>query len=602
MCGIAGTFGFIPKDDCKERTLSIMASRGPDDSHHLDADNNVWMGAVRLAFQDLERGRQPFVCNDGSSIVTLNGEIYNYKELADHLSEKGWNLSSKCDTELIGYLYLEYGVAAFRMLRGMFAVAIYHKNTGQLLLASDFLAQKPLYYYQRSDGSFVYASHKDALVVLSQGDASEYTNEGINDVLLYKAELHINDNSRHVRRLAPGQIIRLNPHTYQNKSLTYYNFSSWLGHNKLSDDRERNIIDRIEDLLLSAIERRVDETKGQVAFLSGGVDSSLITMMLRRLYPRIRIDTFTLCYHDDTLTGKNLDRVLAKEVSRLGNTNHHEVFCNPIDMIHNIYEITDSFGGPFSAVPSMWFVTREMKKYAKYTLSGDGADELFGSYFTHRNAVITNVKSCQDALSALRKYMASFWPPGLLSEAYLANELGYFPEILDDLCITNDDDPIKIQLLTEALTLFPSTVLTYVDRLSMAHSLEARSPFLDSDLWDYVMMLPDRFRIRDGETKYALKKVAERYLPNQVIYRKKEGFVYPVLSYLRAHRDLVSSRICSIPEELIDGVFTKSIQVVVHELYTIIDEGNEFAFKAAQALHALYCIYIGLSRRSFSCV
>jgi len=136
----------------------------------------------------------------------------------------------------------------------------------------------------------------------------------------------------------------------------------------------------------------------------------------------------------------------------------------------------------------------------------------------------------------------------------------------------------------------------------MAHSLEARNPFLDLDLWNYVMTLPDSFRIRDGETKYVLKKVAERYLPSEVVYRKKEGFVYPVLSYIVAHRKLVSTNICKIPESLLGNVFALPIRQVVEELYKLIDSGEETTFKAAQALHSLYCIYIDISRRDNLCV
>ena len=602
MCGITGAIGFTPSSVCKTRALEVMLSRGPDDNYEFQIDDSVWMGAVRLAFQDVERGRQPLTCGGGRVAVSLNGEVYNYDQLANDLRLKGCRLKTECDTELVGWMYLEYGFGAFSKLKGMFALAIYDKDKHLVIIATDFLAQKPLYYCQRTDEAVLYASTRDSLEALSHSKETSCRCKGLQDVVLYKAEMQFNENDRYIKRLGPGQVLQVDVKSRKVQISKYFDYSQWLTSNESFILREESVIDRVEELLLGAISKRVDKKESQVAFLSGGVDSSLITMMLRRLYPEIKIDTFTLCYESESLSGKDLDRRLAKEVSVLAKTVHHEVVCSPKDLVSDMHEITENFGGAFSAVPSMWFVTREMKKYGKYTLSGDGADELFGSYYTHRNAQAAGIETYKDALTSLKKYLCSFWPEGILSESYVSSELRSYPQALAWLPKENANSSIKIQLITEALTVFPSTVLTYVDRLSMAHSLEARNPFLDSDLWNYVMTLPDSFRIREGETKYMLKKVAERYLPREVVYRKKEGFVYPVLSYIVAHRKLVSRNICKIPESMLGNVFALPIRQVVEELYKLIDGGEETTFKAAQALHSLYCIYIDISRRNNRCV
>lgn len=602
MCGIAGTVGFVPFSECRRSALQTMVSRGPDDTHELNISTNAWMGAVRLAFQDIERGRQPIVCDHGRVIVSLNGEVYNYKELAEELTAKGWRLETLCDTELVGILYLEYGYSAFNRIKGMFALAIFDRDEDIIVLATDFLSQKPLYYFRCKDGCLVYASDSSCLDILSGGETIPYKNEGVQDVILYKAKLHMKEDSRSIKRLGPGQLLKVDVKSCKINTKTYYDYRCWLNRrDKPCKNGDQAIIDNVENLLLSAVKRRVDETKSQVVFLSGGVDSSLIIMMLRKLFPKININSFTLCYKGYNITGKNLDRDLAKRVSDLSRTNHHEIFCRPANMINHIRGIIDCFDCAFSAVPSMWYVTKEMHLYGKYTLSGDGADELFGSYYTHRNAAIEGIQSSTDALFFVKRYLATFWPTGFLDEAFLSRELTFCPSILDILGDDVKEEPIKIQLMTEALTIFPSTVLTYVDRLSMVHSLEARSPFLDSDLWEYVMSLPDRFRIRNGETKYVLKKVAERYLPRDVIYRQKEGFVYPVSSYLVAHRNIISSSIRMIPPNILEGIFSAPLDSIVEDLYNEVDEEGSLTYKAAQALHTLYCIYVDLSRRNLIC-
>ena len=190
--------------------------------------------------------------------------------------------------------------------------------------------------------------------------------------------------------------------------------------------------------------------------------------------------------------------------------------------------------------------------------------------------------------------MVSFWPKGLLRSDYIKSQLSSPPEILNILSRDKSSDSIKNQLIAEAVSIFPSTVLTYIDRLSMAHSLEARSPFLDIRLWNYVMELPDRFRIRGRETKYVLKCLARRYLPNSLVYRKKEGFVYPLSNYLLTHKANIMESIKAIPNFYLNDVLNLTAEDAALQLYHSLDAGSESAFKACQALHSLYCIYLNL--------
>tara|TARA_A100001011_G_C14192787_1_gene792112 strand:- start:412 stop:1239 length:828 start_codon:yes stop_codon:yes gene_type:complete len=257
-------------------------------------------------------------------------------------------------------------------------------------------------------------------------------------------------------------------------------------------------------------------------------------------------------------------------------------------------QILSGFGEPFAAVPSMWFIAKEIKKFSKYSLSGDGADELFGSYFTHRESSNYKIKSLHQAESLFIKYMSSFL-------TYEMNQSKQFKKILNTelgekelrqkiLNTMENDNPIFNQLLFESRMLFPYGVLTYIDRLSMAHSIEPRSPFLDKDLWNFIFTLDDSFRIRNGETKYALKKVAEKYLPKEIIYRKKEGFVFPLYPYLIKSKSKIINRILDLKDyfKAFDEDWLN--EDWLETAFLEIKNNKGLAFKTSQILHALNSI------------
>jgi len=257
-----------------------------------------------------------------------------------------------------------------------------------------------------------------------------------------------------------------------------------------------------------------------------------------------------------------------------------------------IDSIIRAFGEPFFAVPSMWYVTEVMKNYGKYTLSGDGADELFGSYYTHRVALLQEKAKNKDCIKRYCDYLLSFWGDlGLQinAECGTVSDIQKADLLLKSKSSSSTKFSVRNQLATEALLYFPYGVLTYVDRLSMAHSLEARSPFLDQELWEYVMKLPDEFRLSTNSTKIILRKIALKYLPEDIVNRKKEGFVFPLYSYLCKHEKDVIAKIQR--SKVIKKLRSEhGLEVDSGSLYKAIKKYGNSAYKEAQVLHSLHVI------------
>ena len=219
------------------------------------------------------------------------------------------------------------------------------------------------------------------------------------------------------------------------------------------------------------------------------------------MYPDLIFNTFNLEYTGEGIEkGKMTDSQFAKRISKISNTNHKTIFVDPSELDLYLPDITRAYGQPFASVPSMWFVAREMKKYCKYTLSGDGDDELFWSYYTHRASSKLKHSNIKTAIDISDTYSNTFVDSHLQLSEFFSSRVSELNEQFSDNLRKfkiETAEPIKFQLVHEAINLFGSGVLTYVDRLSMAHSLEPRAPFLDINLWEYIFTLPDNYRISE---------------------------------------------------------------------------------------------------------
>jgi asparagine synthase (glutamine-hydrolysing) len=532
VCGIAGVFG---RGDAA--TVTAMSARlrhrGPDDEF-LVSGSAFALASRRLSIVDIEGGRQP-VANEADTVWAVqNGELYNYRDVRERLASTGHTLHTQCDTEILPHLYEEEGVGLSERIHGMFAIAVWDDARRTGLLVRDRMGKKPLYYLEDGDALY-FASEIKALLEVP-GLQRRLDLEALHHYLSYKHVPHPLSIFERIRQLPPASRLVFSP----GKPLVIERYWS-PSFAALQKVDETDAVDRLLELLREGVRSRLMGDVPIGFFLSGGIDSSLSTALAAELSAG-PIKTFTLTYGEGSSTaGKEDDRRWARYVAERYGTEHHET---DIDFRHfpdTIKPILRSFDEPFSGVVSTYFLSEVIAQHVKVAVAGDGADELFGSYRSHRIAAGT-----EPGAGALRALPEWEWRAQLLVfgeeekrnlySADVAATMWTFDTAthLRDVGFADltGTDPLNRVLEAEFKTILPDQVLAFVDRLSMAHSLEVRSAYLDTAVVEYVASLPGSIKIRDGETKYLLKRAAERYFPSEMAFRPKEGFVMPVTEWL----------------------------------------------------------------------
>ncbi len=543
MCGIAGYVG--PRVDGRlEGMVARMVHRGPDDDGFFE-DGRVHLGMRRLSIVDLEHGAQPKTSAGGEVIVLFNGEIYNHVELRGELEAAGAVFESSSDTEVIARGYERWGEGVLERLFGMFAISLYDRRRGELLLVRDRLGKKPIYYVDEP-GLFAYASEYPVLAPLLPGLAidraalawyfSQKTTPGDRSI------------DARIRKLPAGHLLRVSA---EGRVAAERWWSIAAGRARVPPDAgDAELADEIERILTSAVELRMRADVEVGAFLSGGVDSSLCVALASRCTDR-PLKTYCLVY-DQEINHKSADRRWARAMAERHATRHREIPLTPARLAEALPRIVRHYGQPNSAVLSNWFISEEMGKELKVAISGDGADELFGSYFLHRAAAAAAALEAGDeaALARIPDAEAAFArahrgePHAALADAFavfpddelrrLAPGLGASSRAMleareRELVTTH---PVDRALELDCRNLLVDQILNYSDTLSMAHSLEVRTPFLDHRLVDFMFSVPAARKMRPGETKRLLKQVARRHLPEELIARPKEGFVEPAVYWI----------------------------------------------------------------------
>lgn len=559
MCGIAGMFG---RGDVETARIMLdrLYHRGPDDGH-LASGRDYVLGARRLSIVDLAGGRQPMSNEDGTVWAAQNGELYNYPEERPVLEARGHHFATHCDTELIPHLYEDHSTDLARRLDGMFAICLWDQRQQRGLLIRDRTGKKPLYYYQSGDCLYFASEIKSLLCV--PGFERRIDRTALHHYLGLKhvpAPLSIFQG---VRMLPPAHIL-----VYQAGSISVQRYwrPDFSGGESVS---EEEAVERFLAHFKNAVRRRLMADVPIGFFLSGGLDSSLTTAVAAEICPG-QVKTFTLTYaHEAGNTGKDEDRRWARFVAEKYRTEHHEEVIEFGDFPSQLRSILGHFDEPFAGVVSTYYLSRLIRKHVKVAVSGDGADELFGSYLSHRLAfplanfeeyrrtgdsrLIQPFANDVGRLESLHGLEEADWRSKLLTFSDDERRTLYTEEFATELGEARTSelwhdafrsatarDPLNRVLETEFLTIFPDQVLAFVDRLSMAHSLEVRTAFLDTRLVEFVAALPGRFKIKDGQTKYLLKRAAERYFPAEMVHRKKEGFLMPITQWLmRNLRDYV---------------------------------------------------------------
>ena len=552
MCGIAGFSG-----PGNRKVLELMTERlrhrGPDSVGYWEG-NDISLGMRRLAIIDVATGEQPVFNEDQSIAVVFNGEIYNHVELRADLLRVGHQFSTDhSDTEVIVHLYEEYGLDFLHYLNGMFAIALWDNRRRELILARDRLGIKPLYFAQLRDG-VAFGSEPKALLEHPQ-ISREPNLIAVHHYLSLKNVPAPLSAFRGIEQLRSGQLA-----ICHGREVTRRRW--WLpSFDRVADVDEMEAAEEILRLLSDSVRLQMQADVPVGAYLSGGLDSSSVVALLAR-HGAGNIKTFTLIYEDD-FPNKENDRQFARLIAERCGTEHHEHLVTFTDLPERLDSIVRAFDEPFSGVISTYFITESIAQHVKVALSGDGSDELFASYLPHRIAAplaaYADGRNDPDSLMPFENdvaRLASLHARG--DEA--ARRMGLY--LLDDrekhglysstmrdavkgtttealirarLDACGSDDPINRALFLDLETLLPDQVLPFVDRLSMAHSVEVRPPFLDHRLVEFACSLPGHFKIKGGRVKSILKNALRDLLPADLVDRPKEGFIMPINDWLVGH-------------------------------------------------------------------
>ena len=612
MCGITGGLWFDERKAVSPSVLNGMVQslqhRGPDDSGvhieslHQDVTGifpGVALGFRRLSIIDLAGGHQPMSNEDGSVWIVFNGEIYNYRDLRRRLEGSGHRFQTDSDTETIVHLYEDLGTECFTHLNGMFAVAIWDRTKRQVVLARDRLGKKPLFYQWR-DRQLLFGSELKALSQSPDFD-TKLSAGAIDQFLTYQYVPHPNTIYETSRKLPPGHVAVVREAGVEVKR--YWN----LDYRSERDISEQEAASKLDELLRDSIRLRLRSDVPLGAFLSGGVDSSLIVALAQQQMDT-PLHTFSIGFNEADFD----ETSYARQVAAWVRTEHNEYKVTP-DAVSVLDQLAWHFDEPFgdsSAIPT-WYLCQRTREHVTVALSGDGGDELFAGYdryralwlsgwfnrlipaapilgsrfvqsLPHSNRQRSFVRRLQrfgEALNqpAARQYMnwLQIFPERMRAELYrddfveqLPNEDPY--EFFETAWRgVGDRDMISRASLADLVTYLPCDLMTKVDIASMAHGLECRQPFLDFRLVEFAASLPASLKFRFGVGKRLLRKTFERLLPRQIWKRKKMGFGVPLGDWFKNElRGLTRERLLSTESRCHQFLKPDAIEALVDQHMT----------------------------------
>ena len=594
MCGIAGvaTRGSTPPRELIGAMCAVMRHRGPD-GEGIYTEPGVGLGMRRLAVLDLVTGDQPVGNGTGTVQVVFNGEIYNYLELRDELAAKGHRFRGTGDSEVIPHLYEEHGLAFLSRLNGMFAIALWDSALKRLLLARDRFGIKPL-YYSFHGGSFWFASEVKCILA-GGGSARVIDPLGVDQLLTFEYTASPTTLFEDVRKVPPGGWV-----TISSGKLHQGRFWSLPAADPSPVRDVAELAGQVRQRILTAVRRQLASDVPLGAFLSGGIDSSILVAAMTEVSPTPPL-TFSIGFGDPTYSELRYARAVAKHCG----TRHHEEILTP-DYLSLLPEVISQLDQPiadFSVFPTL-MVARMARRRVTVALGGDGGDELFGGYDTYRaDSLSARLLDWQPApLRAAAEWLARGLPLGR-GKRGLANQLRRFLEgaalppewqhlrwmmflreeqrsqlytrefraqvagaaeglvraVLED----GGGDRLAGQMRCDIRLYLPEDILAKVDAMSMATSLEARVPYLDNDLVDLVLTIPSELKVRGGVRKWILKRAFAGSLPAEVLGRGKEGFSMPMKQWLTHEWNGLMHELLSpaslAPEGLFDGRYVERL-------------------------------------------
>lgn len=608
MCRIVGIFKYNSVVQVSFETLQKMrdslAYGGPDDTgEYMDETAGLFLGHRRLSIIDISAaGHQPMI--SGKWVICYNGEVYNFKEIARELSSKGYHFSTHSDTEVIINSFDCWGHDAVKKFRGMFAFALWNTQTKTLLLCRDRVGVKPIYYYSK-DGVFLFTSELKAFRQYPQFD-STINQEAVS---LYLQTGYIRSPFsiyKYAHKLEPGHFLEVD----QNgtiKKWAYWNVNEISTDSNILNNNQEAIIDRTEELLAESCKLRMVADVSVGVFLSGGIDSSLVTALLQKNNTQ-KIKSFTIGFENAGFD----ESVHAKKIADYLGTDHQQHICVEADFLGVIPWLADMYDEPFgdsSSIPTH-LVAAMARKQVTVALSADGGDEVFGGYTRYqlvnkyyqllnkipiplrktiagilsntptsawhlllplirkksmlpslewRLPKLTNVLAASTSMDMYERGFVNI-PKQLLEQLHSAEH----PSIFTSVAHGKSEGLLNILAKTDIQSYLEGDILTKVDRATMQVALEGREPLLDHKIIEFGLSLPDEYKIRNGETKWVLRQVLNKHIPKELWDRPKQGFGIPVKHWLT---DLLTNELIKMAN---DALFHERFHLNGTFLHTLI--------------------------------
>lgn len=582
MCGICGIVGFEDKVLLR-RMCDVISHRGPDDSGYY-SDKNIELGSRRLSIIDVKGGHQPIHNEDETIWIVFNGEIYNFLKLKELLEENGHKFYTNCDTEVIVHAYEDYGEKCVKLLKGMFAFAIWDSKKKKLLLARDRVGKKPLYYASKNS-SFLFGSEIKSMLQYEKIERKvDY--EALHNFLTFRYVPGPLTMFKNIKKLQPGYIL-----TYQNNKIRVRKY--WDVKFGVINESENYYIKNILRLLRNSVKTRLMSEVPLGAYLSGGIDSSSVVGIMSEFMEE-PVKTFTVGFGDEKFD----ENIYARIVSEKFGTDHHEFIVKP-SKINILPKIVWHFDEPVAdpaAIP-VYLISELAKKYVTVVLTGEGGDEVFAGY--EQCKIISNanryIKYFPETLKdKIIPYILRTLPKNIFDSffAYSSSlgEMGIsravkFIKYLDDvdesyLVLTSifdedekknlysdetkirvrDLDSIKVIrpyiksvnsnilnkiLLFEIKVQLPDNLLMKADKMIMAHSIEARVPLLDQEFIEFSNTIPPDLKLRGFNEKYIFRKAMKEIVPEIITKRNKQRFFVPIHSWFEDELKDVSENLFS---------------------------------------------------------
>ncbi len=584
MCGIAGFVnlqrGHDSAEELIDRMCKIIRHRGPDDQGTWvggGEKGTVALGMRRLSIIDLAGGHQPIFNEDQSALIVFNGEIYNYQELQQELRARGHHFSTNSDTEAILHAYEEYGDDCVKHLRGMFTFAIWDIKRQRLLAARDRYGKKPLNYYW--DGErLIFGSEIKS--ILEAGIPREVNPEALDEYLVYRYVPAPLTMFKDVMKLPAAHILVYEQGRISTRQYWELPFTSD------SKDDEATAVARGLALLEESVRIRLMSEVPLGAFLSGGIDSSIVVGLMSKMMSQ-PVKTFSIGFEED---GFN-ELPYARKVAQHFATEHHEFFVRP-DLLSMLPQLVWAFDEPFgdSSMLPTYYVSKLAREHVTVVLTGDGGDEVFGGYEQYVREY--KLHRIPGAVRSIMGHASTFMPDGVRGKKRLGTWLRDYGTRNIEASMLFPDNP-RTEIYSEEYfnrvrnhqpferhlelyrkarhldttarmqyvdtrTYLTDDILVKVDKSSMFNSIETRAPLLDHKLGEYVASLQPSLRVHEGNTKYLLKKIASGILPDEILTRPKRGFTMPISKWFGGNMTSYAHDMLKSSKAQARGIFNPS--------------------------------------------